>query len=195
MLAIPGTSWNPCRTPAEWAEQSRPGRHLALPVGTGTDLRIVYVPRPRPVLVKNSLRADYAAGLFDPVAGGQVSLGSIRTDEAGPGGARARQKHDWVLVLERKGEPRERWQLGPIVQPKELGMLRRSWLSTAMVILVVTAGTAQADKEATRAKTANYRRGQVLYGSNCLALQGFLCLRQWGFRRKCESPANTPPMA
>ena len=32
-------------------------------------------------------------------------------------------------------------------------MLRRSWLSTAMVILVVTAGAAQADKEATRAKT------------------------------------------
>jgi hypothetical protein len=42
-------------------------------------------------------------GLFDPVAGGHSSLGTIRTDENGnlPGPAPA-CKHDWVLVLERK---------------------------------------------------------------------------------------------
>ena len=40
-----------------------------------------------------------------------------------------------------------------MVQIKEIGMSRRSWLNTAVVILVVTAGAAQAEEKAARTKT------------------------------------------
>jgi len=90
---------------ATWAD-SGPAQADIRPcaVGTGTKLMIVYVPRPRPILVKQlAPQTDYTVGLFDPVAGGHSSLGTIRTDENGnlPGPAPA-CKHDWVLVLERK---------------------------------------------------------------------------------------------
>jgi hypothetical protein len=90
---------------AAWAD-NRPAKDDIRPcaVGTGTKLLIVYVPRPRPISVKQlAPQTDYTAGLFDPVTAGHSSLGTIRTDETGslPGPAPA-CKHDWVLVLERK---------------------------------------------------------------------------------------------
>jgi hypothetical protein len=71
-------------------------------LGTGTKLLVVYVPRPRPVLVKQlAPRTDYAAGLFDPVTGEHSSLGKVRSDENGAWqGPSPAHKHDWVLVLE-----------------------------------------------------------------------------------------------
>jgi hypothetical protein len=75
--------------------------------GTETKLLIVYVPRPRPILVKQlAPQTDYAVDLFDPVAGGHSSLGKIKTDENGTWqGPSPAWKHDWVVVLERQGEP------------------------------------------------------------------------------------------
>lgn len=75
-------------------------------VGTETKLLIVYVPRPRPILVKQlAPQTDYAVSLFDPVAGRRSSLGKIKTDENGTWQAPSPAwKHDWVVVLERQGE-------------------------------------------------------------------------------------------
>jgi hypothetical protein len=71
------------------------------------DLRIVYVPRARPVAVKQlAAQAQYAVTLFDPVAGGQVSLGQATTDEAGSWRCPPPDhKHDWVLVVAKHGDP------------------------------------------------------------------------------------------
>ncbi len=79
-------------------------------LGTETKLRIVYVPRPRPILLKQlAPQTDYEVGLFDPVAGGLSSLGRIRTDEKGTWqGPSPAWKHDWVVVLQEQGEPGER---------------------------------------------------------------------------------------
>jgi hypothetical protein len=72
-------------------------------LGWGTELRIIYVPRARPVTVQQlEPGVDYAASLFDPVTSNHASMGRVRTDAIGswhcpaPG-----HKHDWVLVLER----------------------------------------------------------------------------------------------
>ena len=68
-----------------WADE-QPSKDDIRPcaVGTGTELRIIYVPRPRPVTVKQLVpRTDYVASLFDPVTGGRSSLGKVRTDTAG----------------------------------------------------------------------------------------------------------------
>jgi hypothetical protein len=72
-------------------------------LGTGTDLRIVYVPRPRPVVVKQLIpQADYTAGLFDPVTGVYSCLGKIKTNGDGTWPCLPpEQRHDWVLVLQR----------------------------------------------------------------------------------------------
>jgi hypothetical protein len=74
--------------------------------GTETKLLVVYVPRPRSILVKQlAPQSDYAAELFDPVAGGHSSLGKIRTDANGTWPCpSAAWKHDWVVVLQRQGE-------------------------------------------------------------------------------------------
>jgi hypothetical protein len=73
--------------------------------GISTDLRIVYVPRARPVTVKQlAAKIQYAVTLFDPVAGGRVSPGKATTDEAGSWRCSPPEhKHDWVLVLEKEG--------------------------------------------------------------------------------------------
>ena len=78
--------------------------------GIGTELRIVYVPRARPVTAKQlAARTDYAASLFDPVAGRSASLGTVRTDEAGSWRcAPPNHEHDWVLVLEKHGDSEKR---------------------------------------------------------------------------------------
>ena len=81
-----------------------------LAAGIETKLRIVYVPRARPIFVKQlPPQTDYAAELFDPVAGGHCSLGKIKTDENGtwqcPSPA---WNHDWVVALQKQGEPGER---------------------------------------------------------------------------------------
>ena len=78
--------------------------------GTGTKLRIVYVPRPRPILVKQlAPQADYAVDLFDPVAGGTLSLGKIRTDENGTWqGPSPAGNTTGRLFWREQGEPGER---------------------------------------------------------------------------------------
>jgi hypothetical protein len=88
-----------------WADdQSTKGDIRPCALGIAMDLRIVYVPRPRPVLVRQlAPQADYAGGLFDPVAGKHSSLGKISTDKHGTwrSGPPA-HKHDWVIVLRRQ---------------------------------------------------------------------------------------------
>ena len=75
--------------------------------GDGDESADRLCPASSPVLVKQlAPQADYAVSLFDPVTGGQSSLGKIRTDENGAWqGPSPAGKHDWVLVLERSGEP------------------------------------------------------------------------------------------
>jgi hypothetical protein len=77
-------------------------------LGTGTDLRIVYVPRPRPVVVKQLVpQTDYVAGLFDPVTGVYSSLGTIKTNGDGTWQRLPPDhRHDWVLVLKRSTNQR-----------------------------------------------------------------------------------------
>ena len=78
--------------------------------GIGTELRIVYVPQARAITAKQlAAQTDYAVNLFDPVLGGQVSLGQATTDEAGSWHCTPpNQNHDWVLVLEKRGDSAKR---------------------------------------------------------------------------------------
>ena len=53
-------------------------------MGTGTKLLIVYVPRPRGIVVTHlTPQTEYSASLFNPVAGGNTDLGKIKTDADG----------------------------------------------------------------------------------------------------------------
>ena len=74
--------------------------------GIGTELRIVYVPQARAIIAKQlTVQTDYTVNLFDPVLGGQVSLGQATTDEAGSWHCTPpNQNHDWVMVLEKRGK-------------------------------------------------------------------------------------------
>jgi hypothetical protein len=74
-------------------------------VGIGAQLRIIYVPQARAVTAKQlAAQTDYTANVFDPVLGGQVSVGPVTTDEAGSWHCTPpNQDHDWVLVLEKRG--------------------------------------------------------------------------------------------
>ena len=96
---------------AAWADNV-PVKDGIVPWALGTEakLLIVYVPRPRPVVVaKLPPQTHYAATLFDPVAGGYTNLGKIKTAANGSWTCPAPAlKHDWVLVLEKQkaaGEP------------------------------------------------------------------------------------------
>ena len=73
-------------------------------VGVCTELRVIYVPRARPVTAKQlASNADYSVGLFDPVGGACTYLGQFRTNTIGSWRCPAPDhKHDWVLVLERR---------------------------------------------------------------------------------------------
>ncbi len=90
---------------AEWADSQPAGDNIQpWAVGAADNLLIVYVPRPRPIKVRQlPPNAAYTANLFDPVAGQSSFLGEIKTDERGgwncsqPG-----YKHDWVVVLEKQ---------------------------------------------------------------------------------------------
>jgi hypothetical protein len=89
----------------QWADKQLPKSDIRpLALGAGVDLRIVYVPRPRPVVVRQlAPTADYAVSLFDPTTAGQSSLGKIRTNAEGAWQSLAPEpKQDWVLVLERQ---------------------------------------------------------------------------------------------
>lgn len=73
-------------------------------VGIGAKLLIVYVPRPRPVVVTQlAPQTDYTATLFDPVAGAYADSGKIRTSANGSWTCLApAYKHDWVVVFEKR---------------------------------------------------------------------------------------------
>jgi hypothetical protein len=94
----------PRPTAVAWAsgEESK-ANVMPWAVGTQAKLLIVYVPRPRPILVRQlTPQTDYAVDLFDPVAGRYSSLGKIKADENGTWqGPSPAWKHDWVVVLER----------------------------------------------------------------------------------------------
>ena len=106
---------------AAWADE-QPAKDESNPsaVGTGTERSagvspagaagtaavrcIIYVPRPRPIVVKDlAPGAEYSAGEFDPVSGEYSPGGTIKADANGtwrcppPG-----YKHDWVVILEKR---------------------------------------------------------------------------------------------
>ena len=60
-----------------WADSPSPPDHVQ-PCAVGTaDLRIVYVPLPRPVVAKRLMpQSDYFVELFDPVSGESSPLGA-----------------------------------------------------------------------------------------------------------------------
>lgn len=71
--------------------------------GIAGEVHVTYVPDPKPIVVLGlDPHAAYAAIYFDPVQGGKIPFGPIRSDTAGqwycapPAG----QDHDWVLILE-----------------------------------------------------------------------------------------------
>ena len=95
---------------ATWAD-NQPAQDDIRPsaLGIGTELRIVYVPRARPITVKQlSPQAAYAVCLFDPVTGAHSSLGKLKTDAEGTWhGTPPSHQHDWVVVLDRRGDAGE----------------------------------------------------------------------------------------
>jgi hypothetical protein len=78
-------------------------------VGIGQELRIIYVPRARPITVNQlASQTEYRVGLFDPVDGKQVPLDKATTDETGSWRCGpSKQGHDWVLVLEKRNSSKK----------------------------------------------------------------------------------------
>ncbi len=90
----------------EWAAFTNelPGA-LDVPQATGIPdmVRIIWVPRNEPILVRNlNPRVAWAAAYFDPVTGGRKKLGEIRADPMGVWNCDPppNNEHDWVLALE-----------------------------------------------------------------------------------------------
>ncbi len=70
-------------------------------------LRLVYVPESTPVEVKELKKSSaYTVTIFDPVTGAKTMLPTANTDDAGVWacGPPAGIDHDWVIILEPKGE-------------------------------------------------------------------------------------------
>jgi hypothetical protein len=108
-------SWQNFQPHPEWAAfADTPSSNLEAPpnnddlfgpqsAGIPGVVRIIYVPQPQPVVVRNLVgRAAYAPAYFDPVSGAKAPLPPVEADDAGswtcpapPG-----QDHDWVLILE-----------------------------------------------------------------------------------------------
>ncbi len=91
---------------AAWADE-QPAKNDLMPFasGTGTDLRIVYVPQARPIVVKQlAAKTAYSASIFDPIHGKTESVSPAATDDAGSWKCTpTNREHDWVLVLEKGG--------------------------------------------------------------------------------------------
>jgi len=103
LAQYPWSHLEPKPDAVDWADQ-QPARDDIRPcaLGIGAALRIVYVPRARPVIVKQlESQRDYAARVFDPVTAEPFSLGKIRTNATGSWRCPAPDhKHDWLVVLE-----------------------------------------------------------------------------------------------
>jgi hypothetical protein len=84
-----------------WADAPLPSDHVQPCAAGAADLRIVYVPRPHPVLIKRLMpQAEYAVELFDPVSGESFPQSTCRTEKDGLCLYRPlKQKHDWVAIL------------------------------------------------------------------------------------------------
>ncbi|MCR4414032.1 MAG: DUF4038 domain-containing protein [Thermoguttaceae bacterium] len=92
---------------ATYAEPPSPGEEgkFVGPQATGIadQVRVVYVPDRRPVVVRHlDSKAVYAASHFNPVTGQRAAVGRVRADAAGTWtcGPPAGAEDDWVLVLE-----------------------------------------------------------------------------------------------
>ena len=110
---------------AAWAKAMSVGKHGDAPwgqvdqgnnddaygpqsTGISNAVRLIYVPQPEPIVVRDLGRqTSWAASYFDPVSGGTTPLGSAQPDDAGSWRCPppAKQDHDWVLILEAKLEP------------------------------------------------------------------------------------------
>ncbi|MBI3853546.1 MAG: DUF4038 domain-containing protein [Verrucomicrobia bacterium] len=100
--------WHQFTPHPEWAaftNQSKADLYVPQAAGIPDRVRIIWVPRSEPILVRNlGTRASWKAAHFDPVTGERKELGEVRADETGqwrcepPTG----HDHDWVLILEAK---------------------------------------------------------------------------------------------
>lgn len=73
--------------------------------GIAGSVRIVWVPRSEPILVRNlGSRAAWTATYFDPVNGGKTVLPPIHAGDDGSWtcSSPVGQDHDWILILEPK---------------------------------------------------------------------------------------------
>ncbi|MBN1422040.1 MAG: DUF4038 domain-containing protein, partial [Planctomycetes bacterium] len=71
--------------------------------GIPGSVRIIYVPSPDPIAVRNlGSDAGWTATYFDPADGGETRIGTIRADREGRwrSAAPAGAKEDWILILE-----------------------------------------------------------------------------------------------
>jgi hypothetical protein len=94
-----------------WGQIGEANDETYSPQATGIPgvVRVIYVPQSEAVEVRYLVaQAAYKATCFDPVSGDKTSVGTIRADAAGrwlcppPAG----KDHDWVLILEGRGDRR-----------------------------------------------------------------------------------------
>jgi hypothetical protein len=100
---------------APWGEFAAPSSYGPYATGIPGQVRIIYVPQPRPIRVLNlEPSTNYRAAAFDPQTGKSVDLGHIRPDEksswvawkdsrykVGDQWAEIKAADDWVLILNR----------------------------------------------------------------------------------------------
>lgn len=88
----------------DWAAYERPAADpFDAPYAAGCDdVRVVYVPKPVPIVVHGlDRRANYTAAYFDPITGKRTKIGQVEVARSGnwncdpPKGAKA----DWVVVM------------------------------------------------------------------------------------------------
>jgi hypothetical protein len=88
----------------EWAQWADPTPDADGPYAAGIaqEVRLIYVPRPRPVVVQRLARgAEYRAWRFDPVTGERKDVGKVAAADNGSWPCPPPDTdHDWLLVLE-----------------------------------------------------------------------------------------------
>jgi hypothetical protein len=109
--AFDDANWKPARVAARygegpWGKFSESNDPTFVPYATGIagDVRIVYVPEAKPVLIKQLENdSQYSAFYFDPVTGDRTEAPPFSRDANGEWRvAPPTWLHDWVLVMKRK---------------------------------------------------------------------------------------------